>query len=161
MKIRKSFGFVLVPLAACLAVAAPGPGNGSADCREEVRGDGSIIVGEGRQRARFHVRGSDQSSSDSARLDFRDKNSDLRLRSRTLISYEVVDAETRRLTFDLGGGDDTNGVNTAVVILRDLGRRGRNDFFEISTAEYLASGNLRGGQVRIKQRGDGCNGVID
>ena len=34
-----------------------------------------------------------------------------------------------------------------------FGRKGRDDFFEISSGDYLASGNLRGGQVRLRRSG--------
>lgn len=130
-------------------------------CSEQARGDGTIVVGEGRRdRAQFHVRSTQKDSGASGSLNFRDRSSGIRLASKNLLAYETVDAETRRLTFDLGGGDDTNVMNTAVVTLRDLGRRGRSDFFEISSGVYFASGNLRGGQVRIRHRGRNCDGAV-
>jgi len=146
MKHLKFVGLTVLSLAALLVCGA----NGADNCRETIRGDGNVLVGEGRQRAQFHVLGTELDGTVSGRLDFRDRHSGIRLRSRNLTAYEVVDAETRRLTFDLGDSA------TAIVTLRDLGRRGRNDFFEISSGDYLASGNLRGGQVRLRHRGDGC-----
>jgi hypothetical protein len=161
MKQQNLKGLSISILSALLALAAAPSTNGADDtnvvnnCRDQVRGDGTIIVDERRKRAQFHVQGAEHNGSESGRLDFRDRSSGIRLRSRDLLSYEVVDEDTRRLTFGLGG-EGTNAVNTAIVTLRDIGRRGRNDFFEISTGDYLASGNLRGGQIRIRQRGSGC-----
>lgn len=146
MKHLKLVGLTLLSLGTLLVCGA----NGAENCRETIRGDGNVLVGEGRQRAQFHVLGTERDGISSGRLQFRDRSSGIRLRSRNLTAYEVVDAETRRLTFDLGGDV------TAIVTLRDLGRRGRNDFFELSSGEYLASGNLRGGQVRLRNRGAGC-----
>lgn len=128
-------------------------------CKDEIKGNGAILVGDGRQKAKFKVDARNQNGSTSGRIDYRDQDNGLTLRSRSLVSYEVLDTETRRLTFDLGGGDDTNVVNTAVVTLRDLGR-GKNDFFEIAAGEYFASGNLRNGQVRLRDGSD-CAGVIE
>ena len=130
-----------------------------ARCRDEIKANGAILVGEGREKAKFKVDARDENGNSSGRIDYRDRDNGLTLRSRNLISYEAVDTETRRLTFDLGGSDDTNVVNTAVVTLRDLGR-GRNDFFEIAAGEYFASGNLRNGQVRLRD-GSGCDDVIE
>ena len=130
-------------------------------CSEQTRGDGTIVVGEGRRdRARFHVRSTQNDSGAVGSFDFRDRTGAIRLASKNLLTYETVDVETRRLTFDLGGGDGTSGTSTAVVTLRDLGRRGRSDFFEISSGDYFASGNLRGGQVRIQHRGRNCDGTV-
>ncbi len=175
MKHLKYVVVTLFGLSALLALAAPqdqvGPGRDGSDdsrsddrglrggCVENVRGDGTITVdNEGKKRAQFHVRATENDSGGgSGRLDFRDRNGSINLRSSNLISYEVVDTNTRRLTFDLGGSDDPDVINTAVVTLRDLGRRGRNDFFEVAAGDYLASGNLRGGQVRIRNRGRGCD----
>jgi hypothetical protein len=119
------------------------PATAASKCRDSVRGAGSVVVGEGRQKASFHVSGVSRNDNVSGRLEFRDRSGSIRLRSKNLLTYEVVDADTRRLTFDLGG--DT----TAIVTLRDIGRRGRDDFFEISAGDYLASGNLHHGQVRV------------
>jgi hypothetical protein len=168
MKRLKYVGLTVLSLSTLIMLAAPaGPGRNGADdppgddnggnCMENVRGDGTVIVGEGRKRAQFHVRAGTNNATASGRLDFRDRSTGTRLRSTDLQSYEVVDTETRRLTFGLGGGDDTNAVNTAVVTLRDIGRRGRTDFFEIQSGDYLASGNLRNGQVRLRHRGHGCD----
>jgi len=151
MKHLTGLGLLVVSLSAWFAVADSSSSNAAKKnrCRDEVRGDGTVAVGEGRQRAKFHVRGMEDENGSSGQLDFRDKSNGVRLRSNNLIDYDVVDGETRQLTFDLGS-DDTNVLNTAVVILRDLGKRGKNDFFEITVADYLASGNLRAGQVRLK-----------
>ena len=146
MKHLKFVGLTVFSLSTLLVCGADGNG-----CRETIRGDGNVLVGEGRQRAQFHVSGSQQNENTSGRLDFRDRESGLRLRSRNLTAYEVVDAETRRLTFDVGSEESPA---TAIVTLRDLGRRGKNDFFEISSGDYLASGNLRGGQIRLQKRGN-------
>lgn len=148
MKHLKLIGLAVLSLSASFAWGA------DRGCRDDIRGNGNIVVGEGRKRAQFNVSGGQQGETNAAvgRLDFRDKSSGIRLRSRNLTNYEIVDAETRTLTFDLGS-DGTNGTSTAVVTLRDLGRKGRNDFFEISSGDYLASGNLRGGQIRLQRRG--------
>jgi hypothetical protein len=145
MKHLKLIGLSVLTLSASLVWGA--------DCRDTIRGDGNVLVGEGRQRAQFHVSGAEQNEVISGKLDFRDRESGIRLRSRNLTAYETVDAETRRLTFDLGS-DGTNAPATAIVTLRDLGRKGRNDFFEIASGDYLASGNLRGGQIRLQRRGN-------
>ena len=147
MKHLKLIGLTVLTLSASLAWGAE-----TNTCRDDMRGNGNLIVGEGRQRAQFNVSGGQKGETISGRLDFRDKSSGIRLRSRNLTAYEEVDAETRRLTFDLGS-DGTNGTSTAIVTLRDLGKKGRNDFFEISSGDYLASGNLRGGQIRLQRRG--------
>ena len=148
MKHLKLIGLTVFSLSASFLWGADGGA-----CRDTIRGDGNVLVGEGRQRAQFHVSGAQQDEVVSGKLDFRDKASGIRLRSRSLTAYETVDAETRRLTFDLGLGG-TNAPATAIVTLRDLGRRGRNDFFEIASGDYLASGNLRGGQIRLQRRGN-------
>jgi hypothetical protein len=140
---------IIVPRALVAKDGAPGETGDQDECAERINANGQLVV-EGRKRAKFHIDTIQSANKNSGRLDFNDKNQGIRIRSRNLTMYEVVDTETRRLTFDLGG-TETN-LNTAVVTVRDLGRKGRNDFFEIAAGDYLASGNLRGGQVRLRSR---------
>jgi hypothetical protein len=146
-----------VALTAGIGNAATRKGNTSS-CREVVQANGTIYTGDGRRdRGSFHVVGELRGTNASGRLDFRDRGSNLRIRARDLVGYEVVDDQTRRLTYALS---DVEG-DVAIVTLRDLGRKGRIDFFEISSGEYLVSGNLRNGNVHLKHRGGDCSGTPD
>jgi hypothetical protein len=140
---------ILAPRALVAKDGVSGKAKNDDQCAERINANGQLVV-EGRKRAKFHVDTIQSAKKNAGRLDFNDKNQGIRIRSRNLMMYEVVDTETRRLTFDLGS-TETN-LNTAVVTLRDLGRKGRDDFFEIAAGDYLASGNLRGGQVRLRSK---------
>lgn len=161
-----SLGLLLTPIALNAQEVPPGDGGTNEppvvvpDCRESIRANGQIVTGdERRERAQFNVRSDEARNGNiSGRLVFRDKGSGITINSRRLVGQEQVDAQTRRLTFEVDGN---NGTGTAVVTVRDLGRS-RDDFFELSVGEgeFLASGNLRSGNVRLKRKGRGCDDVI-
>lgn len=141
------------------AGADDGPGHdagndNSGSCREVTRADGTINNGAGNSsRVQFHVSGvlRDDLSVDG-RLDLRDRATDARIRSRRLTAYEVVDATTRRLTFEL------EDASTAVVTLSDVSKRGKEDTFQVIAGSFSAAGQLRNGNVRLGRKG--CDDVV-
>lgn len=140
-----------------VAMESEGARRGRAgSCRIQVQGNGTLQTGEGRRdRAQFNVKGEQRGESLKGRLDFRDRTTDARIRSRNLLSMEELDADTRRLTFALSDVPE----DVAVVVVRDFGR-GRDDLFEIAAGEYLASGNLRSGNIKHRKQGN-CDVVVE
>ena len=79
MKHLKLIGLTVFSLSASLLLGADRD-----RCRDTIRGDGNVSVGEERQRSQFHVSGGLQREVISGKLDFRDRQAGIRLRSRNL-----------------------------------------------------------------------------
>lgn len=129
------------------------------NCTETTTANGKIVVGDGGERARFNVKVTHKKDQASGKLDYSDKANGVVIKSSELLNYEVVDTQSRRFTFVLPGSDETN-VFTAVVLVQDLGKKGKNDFFSIEAGDYAAAGNLRNGQIKLKGKKGGCNNAL-
>lgn len=129
-------------------------------CRETLRGSGTLAEEqqpEGKARVKaanpdaiqFTISAVATDGRISGSLTFRDPGSELEIRSRALVDYEIVGLTSRRLTFAIGSGEEEE---TVVVTVGDFGP-GNQDMFEIEFGEYLAEGDLASGNIVLRRRG--------
>ena len=113
------------------------------EVEDSVTGGGWIVETPSDGRANFgFVAGTNTDGSLFGHLNYVDREADLHVRSTGVVSYTVVDADTRTIVYDVV----IDGVAaTATVVVSDLGEPGWDDTFSITLSTgYVASGDLGG-----------------
>ena len=124
----------------CKSVTPPPP---TSQCDDFVTG-GGWIVGPSGEKANFGVAGGIRKGALWGHLNYIDHGTGLHVKAQAVTDYEVIDAVTRQISYDV----TIDGVaGTAVVRVSDNGEPGRNDTFEITLSNgYTAGGDLGGSQ---------------
>jgi hypothetical protein len=111
------------------------------DCSDRVTGGGFIFGTPSGDRGNFGVGGGIQNGRLWGHLNYIDHGTGMHVKAQEVTGYEVVDAVTRRISYDVTiDGED----GTAVVIVADKGEPGRDDTFVIQLRGYTAGGDLGG-----------------
>jgi len=100
------------------------------EVEDAVTGGGWIVGTPSGEKANFgFVAGTNSDGSLFGHLNYVDKEADLHVRSTDVVSYTIVDADTRTIVYDVV----IDGVAaTATVVVSDLGEPGWDDTFSIT-----------------------------
>ncbi|HUR45793.1 MAG TPA: choice-of-anchor P family protein, partial [Candidatus Saccharimonadales bacterium] len=124
----------------CNSIVPPPP---TSQCDDFVTG-GGWIIGPNNAKANFGVAGGVRKDAFWGHLNFIDHGTGLHVKSTAVTGYEVTDATTRTINYDVTIDGE---AGTAVVRVVDNGEPGRDDVFQISLSNgYVAGGSLGGDQ---------------
>jgi len=111
-------------------------------CSDRVTGGGFIVGTPSGDHGNFGVGGGIQNGRLWGHLNYIDHGTGMHVKATDVTGYAVVDAVTRRITYDV---TIDGAAGTAVVVVADLGEPGRDDTFAITLSNgYSASGDLAG-----------------
>ena len=113
-----------------------------AQCSDRVTGGGFIFDTPSGERANFGVGGGIQNGRLWGHLNYKDHGTGMHVKATSVTGYEVVDATTRMITYNV---TIDGAAGTATVLVTDAGEPGRDDLFAIQLSTgYEASGDLGG-----------------
>ena len=132
------------------------------ECRDFITGGGWIDAASS-GKATFGVSGGIKNGEYWGQLSFNDHSANgVKVKSFDVTSYQVIDAETRRVE----GMATVNGQDTVnyTVVISDQGEPGTNDTFSLELSDgYSVEGILQGGNIQLhapceKSNAKGGNG---
>ena len=111
-------------------------------CSDRVTGGGFIFGTPSGERANFGVGGGIQNGRLWGHLNYIDHGTGMHVKAQSVTGYEVVDATTRMITYNV---TIDGAAGTATVLVTDAGEPGRDDLFAIQLSSgYEAGGDLGG-----------------
>ena len=147
------------PAVQTIIIEVPTPGGPPPSlCDEKIKGSGCIVI-DSKNKANFGFHAAIKNGVRSGQLNYIDPTADIRVRSKAVTNYEVIDTKTRRISFEVIINDQ---LGAAVITVTDNARANTPDVIQISLSTgysagiQMGSANKKGCKVDVKLENSKC-----